>query len=70
MSWEQLSGTYDDKVAGMTLRQWYAGLAMQSLVSLYPNTIRDEGAGAASEHISKSAILLSDALLAALEAGG
>lgn len=42
---------------GMTLRQWYAGLAMQALISL-PNSCLTENS------LAESALLYADALIA------
>lgn len=50
---------------GMTLREYYAGLVMQGLISTY------KGGGAwtieGAEHLADQCILLTDALIARLE---
>jgi hypothetical protein len=50
-------------VAGMTLRQWYAGLAMQGIVSGAPTFDYSDGCAA---RVATHALHLADALLAAL----
>lgn len=54
-------------VAGMTLRQWYAGLAMQGFIA---GCYAGNNAGFTVEGNVFAAVEYADALLAALEAGG
>lgn len=50
---------------GMTLRQHYAGLAMQSLATLYP-----QGGVFMEDHMATGAVKIADALLAELAKAG
>lgn len=53
---------YHEGQGGMSLRQYYAGLAMQGLLA-YPDAVGD----GTSEDLAKSAVNAADALLKELE---
>ncbi len=54
------SGQHGENIDGMTLRQYYAGLAMQGLLACGGN-------GYADEHGAQLAVKSADALIAELE---
>lgn len=57
--------------SGMTLREYYAGLAMQGLIASgdYQHVLIRKNDGSFDQAIPKAAIRIADALLSALEGG-
>lgn len=63
-----LYGYKNSRSSGLTIRQYYAGLAMQGLLASFTEKAANGMWGAESKETAEASVRLADALIAALNA--